>query len=200
MIERIIHWVIEDLTWGGVLFGASLFLATIIGSILVVGVLLVKLPTTYFQDFHSRDFWVDRHPVLRLTARGGKNVLGATLVILALPGVPRPGHPDHPDRPHPARPPRQTSTGTDDRRPPEDPVGDKPAAEAIRQPTSGARQAAGGSPEERPLAELLTLREAQVVSILDPEELRESEVRGLKGTFHFIESRGVGETAKVGGL
>jgi hypothetical protein len=39
-------------------------------------------------------------------------------------------------------------------------------------------------------AGLLTLREATVVSVLDPEELRESEVRGLKGTFHFVESRG----------
>jgi len=59
-----------------VLFGASLFLVTIIGSLLVAGFLLVKLPATYFQEFHSRDVWVDRHPVLRLAARCGKNVLG----------------------------------------------------------------------------------------------------------------------------
>ncbi len=95
MIDGIIHWLIEDLTWGGVFFGASLFLVTIIGSLLVAGVLLVKLPVTYFQDFHSRDVWADRHPVLRLTARSGKNVLGAILVvvgmILALPGVPGQG-------------------------------------------------------------------------------------------------------------
>jgi hypothetical protein len=95
MTDRIIHWLIEDLTWGGVFFGASLFLVTIIGSLLVAGFLLVKLPPTYFQEFHSRDVWVDRHPVLRLTARCGKNVLGAILVvigiILALPGVPGQG-------------------------------------------------------------------------------------------------------------
>jgi hypothetical protein len=95
MIDRIVAWVLEDLTWGGVFFGASLFLATLVGSLLVVGVLLVKLPVTYFQDFHSRDFWVDRHPALRLTARIGKNVLGAILVVvgivLMLPGVPGQG-------------------------------------------------------------------------------------------------------------
>lgn len=95
MTDQIIHWLIEDLTWGGVSFGASLFLVTLIGSLLVVGFLLVKLPATYFQEFHSRDLWVDRHPALRLTARSGKNVLGAILVvvgtIMALPGVPGQG-------------------------------------------------------------------------------------------------------------
>lgn len=95
VIDRLIEWVIEDLTWGGVFFAASLVIATVIGNVLVVGFLLVKLPPTYFQDVHSRDFWVGRPPFLRLTARIGKNVLGAGLVavgiILALPGVPGPG-------------------------------------------------------------------------------------------------------------
>ena len=53
--DRIIHWLIEDLTWRGVVLGASLSLGTMIGSLLLVGFLLVKLPTTYFQEFHSRD-------------------------------------------------------------------------------------------------------------------------------------------------
>ncbi|MGH7316392.1 MAG: hypothetical protein ACREJS_09055 [Candidatus Rokuibacteriota bacterium] len=95
MIRRAIDWVVEDLTWGGVLFATGLFLVTIVGSLLVVGFLLVKLPATYFQDFHSRDVWVNRHPVLRLTARTGKNGLGVILVvvgvILSLPGVPGQG-------------------------------------------------------------------------------------------------------------
>jgi len=95
MTDRIIDWIIEDLTWGGVFFGVSLVLVTFVGSLLAMSFLLVKLPATYFQDFHSRDVWVDRHPVLRLTARSGKNILGAILVvvgvILALPGVPGQG-------------------------------------------------------------------------------------------------------------
>jgi hypothetical protein len=41
-------------------------------------------------------------------------------------------------------------------------------------------------------AGLLTLREAKLRSVLDLKELRESEARGHKGTFHFIESRGGG--------
>jgi hypothetical protein len=40
-------------------------------------------------------------------------------------------------------------------------------------------------------AGLVALREAKARSVLDSEELRESEVRDLKGTFHFIESRSV---------
>jgi hypothetical protein len=43
MPDRLIHWLVEDMTWGGVFFGASLFLVTIIGSLLVVGFLFVKL-------------------------------------------------------------------------------------------------------------------------------------------------------------
>ena len=95
MTNRFIQWLIEDPTWGGLFFGASVFLVTMIGSLLVAGCLLVKLPVTYFQEFHCRAIWVDRHPVLRLTARSGKNVLGAILLvvgmILALPGVPGQG-------------------------------------------------------------------------------------------------------------
>jgi hypothetical protein len=95
MIDRLIRWIIADLTWGTVVFATSLFVATLIGSLLVVAFLLVRLPAMYFQDFHSRDFWVDRHPALRLTARSGKNVLGVILILvgsmLTLPGVPGQG-------------------------------------------------------------------------------------------------------------
>jgi hypothetical protein len=92
---RITQWLVEDLTWGGVLLGASLLLASVVGSLFAAGFVLVKLPPTYFQEFHARDFWVNRHPVLRVTARSGKNLVGALLVVvgalLALPGVPGQG-------------------------------------------------------------------------------------------------------------
>jgi hypothetical protein len=95
MVDRLIEWVVDDLTWGGVVFAGSVFVATLIGSLLVVGIVLVKIPPTYFQDSHSRDVWVDRHPLLRLAARIGRNVLGVLLIvvgiILALPGVPGQG-------------------------------------------------------------------------------------------------------------
>lgn len=93
--ERLLAWLIEDLTWGGALFALALFVATFTGSLLVVGFLLVKLPPTYFQDDHPRDFWPDRHPAIRLTARITKNVVGFVLlvvgIVLSLPGVPGQG-------------------------------------------------------------------------------------------------------------
>lgn len=84
-----------ELTWTEVLLGLSLFVVTSIGGIFLVSFLLVKLPATYFCDSHPRDFWVDRHPILRWTGLIIKNLLGALIVILgiilSLPGVPGPG-------------------------------------------------------------------------------------------------------------
>ena len=93
--KRLLSWLIEDLTWGGMLFALFLFVATFAGSLLVVSLLLVTLPPTYFQDDHPRDFWPNRHPALRLAGQIAKNVVGFVLlvvgIILALPGVPGQG-------------------------------------------------------------------------------------------------------------
>jgi hypothetical protein len=71
------------------------FVTTLIGSLLIAGYFLVQISPTYFQDSHSREFWVDRHRLLRLPARISKNILGTLLVvlgiILALAGVPGQG-------------------------------------------------------------------------------------------------------------
>ena len=45
--------------------GVLTFLITIFISLAIVSFILVKLPSTYFQDSHARDFWVDRHPSIR---------------------------------------------------------------------------------------------------------------------------------------
>jgi hypothetical protein len=95
MVDRLPMHLFEDLSWGGVLVGAAVALGTLAASLLVVAVVLVRLPATYFQDSHARDLWTHRHPALRLAARVAKNVLGILLValglILSLPGVPGQG-------------------------------------------------------------------------------------------------------------
>lgn len=76
-------------------WGVGLFLVTFTISLVIVGVILVKLPATFFLDRHCRDLWVDRHPALRWTGVVLKNLLGVLLVVLgillSLPGIPGQG-------------------------------------------------------------------------------------------------------------
>src|SRR5688572_32930016 len=66
-----------------------------VGGLAVVAFLLVRLPTNYFCHSRPRDFWIDRHPVIRWTGLIVKNVLGVFAVvlgvILTMPGIPGPG-------------------------------------------------------------------------------------------------------------
>jgi hypothetical protein len=74
-----------------VVFSVVTFLTSIAVTIFV----LIKLPDTYFKASHGREFWVERHPVLRWGGLVVKNLLGAFLVLLgvvmSLPGVPGQG-------------------------------------------------------------------------------------------------------------
>ena len=96
MIDCLIHYVKSfPLTWQNVLLGVVLFVFTFAGSIAIVSYLLVRIPSTYFQAAHSRDFWIGRHPVVRWGGLVVKNILGFLLVLLgivmSLPGVPGQG-------------------------------------------------------------------------------------------------------------
>jgi hypothetical protein len=68
---------------------------TFVTSIAVTIFVLIKLPDTYFKASHGREFWVERHPVLRWGGLIVKNLLGVLLVLLgvlmSLPGVPGQG-------------------------------------------------------------------------------------------------------------
>jgi hypothetical protein len=83
------------LRWLLALWGIPLAILTSILSVVIVGAVLVRLPDTYFLDSHIRDFWIDRHPVLRWSAKLLKNLLGVALIlvgfVLLLPGVPGQG-------------------------------------------------------------------------------------------------------------
>ena len=75
--------------------GAALFVVFAVASAVLTAVILVRLPADYFLGPHAPAFWRDRHPVLRLTGRVLKNVVGTVLVVvgvvLSLPGVPGQG-------------------------------------------------------------------------------------------------------------
>jgi len=83
------------LTWGQVFLGLGISVATFVGSIAVVTVVLVKLPANYFHSSHERAFMTGRHPFLRLFGLFLKNLLGLVLVgfgiVMSVPGVPGQG-------------------------------------------------------------------------------------------------------------
>jgi hypothetical protein len=83
------------ITLRGLLLGAALFVVTFAVSLAIVSFILVKLPPTYFQREHPRDFWTDRHPGIRIAGVVAKNTLGILLVVLgilmSIPGVPGQG-------------------------------------------------------------------------------------------------------------
>jgi hypothetical protein len=95
-----LDWVKElagtlGLTGRGVVWIVLFSVVTFVVSIIATVVVLVKLPDTYFKAEHEREFWAERHPVLRWGGLVLKNLLGALLVLfgilMSLPGVPGQG-------------------------------------------------------------------------------------------------------------
>lgn len=81
--------LVERLLWGAALFAASSLL-----SLIAVTAVLVSLPADYFGERAPAAAW-PRSPLLRAAWRGGKNLLGLVLValgvLLSVPGVPGQG-------------------------------------------------------------------------------------------------------------
>lgn len=73
----------------------GLFVGSFAISLAAISFILIKLPSTYFQQSHSRNFWEDRHRYVRWAGLIAKNVLGILLILLGLlmsiPGVPGQG-------------------------------------------------------------------------------------------------------------
>lgn len=91
-----LDWLAElwaNLTWGQVLTGLGLFVATMVVSLLAVAIVLVKLPPTYFHSNHVRRAFDNSWKGWTLWL--GKNALGVVLVLVgiltSLPGVPGQG-------------------------------------------------------------------------------------------------------------
>jgi hypothetical protein len=84
-----------DWSWQGLLLGVGLFVVTFAASIVAVSFVLIRLPPTYFQLAHERDFWADRNRAVRWSGMLVKNFFGLLLVLLgvvmSVPGVPGQG-------------------------------------------------------------------------------------------------------------
>jgi hypothetical protein len=77
----------EEAFWWLVVLSVLGFL----GSLILIPVILVRLPPTYFEAHHPRRWLQGHHPILRLLAHVVKNIAGgvflvAGLAMLVLPG------------------------------------------------------------------------------------------------------------------
>lgn len=83
------------LTWGSLLIGALIFVASFLINLGIVSLILVKLPADHFKKNRKTTFWSGPRPWLNLAKVIGKNIAGVLLVglgiVLSLPGVPGQG-------------------------------------------------------------------------------------------------------------
>nr|ALS89641.1 TIGR02611: TIGR02611 family [uncultured bacterium] len=83
------------ITWGNVLIGVLIFIASFLINLGIVSLILVKLPKDYFSNTNQKRFASQSHPLLRPLMIVGKNLLGLILValgvVLSLPGIPGQG-------------------------------------------------------------------------------------------------------------
>ena len=93
-----IDWITQTLanvSTRDIIVWLVMFLVTFFGSLGLVSFVLVKLPNTYFQESHPRNFLSERHKAVRWSGLVLKNMVGAMLVVLgiimSLPGVPGQG-------------------------------------------------------------------------------------------------------------
>lgn len=76
------YW--EALTWGKILFAAGLFLGSVVFSLLVVGIIIVKIPENYFSSHYQQDFLPNTPWLVRWGAVIAKNIVGLILVVAGI--------------------------------------------------------------------------------------------------------------------
>ncbi|MGB7200753.1 MAG: hypothetical protein WBD16_00645 [Pyrinomonadaceae bacterium] len=83
MIEPISQFW-QSLTWGSIMLGVGIFVGSIVVSILIVGVMIVKIPANYFSSHYQEDFLPNSSWVTRWGATIAKNLVGAVLVAAGI--------------------------------------------------------------------------------------------------------------------
>lgn len=74
----------ESLTLTRVLWGAGLFVASFLISLLIVAVVIVRIPANYFSSHYQSDFLPNSSWLTRWGVVIGKNILGGLLVIAGI--------------------------------------------------------------------------------------------------------------------
>ena len=73
-----------SLTLARFLYGAAIFVVSMVVSLLIVGVVMVKIPENYFSSHYQHDFLPNSSWLTRWGAVVGKNVAGLILVIAGI--------------------------------------------------------------------------------------------------------------------
>ena len=81
----------DGVTLGRVLMGIGVLLASSVGGLALVSLVLVRMPSNYFHHEHAREFWTDRHHLVRWGGFVAKNVTGFLLVVLGIAMMVLPG-------------------------------------------------------------------------------------------------------------
>ncbi len=76
------YW--ESLTLSRVLFGLALFAVSFVASIVIVGIVIVKIPENYFSTHYQRDFLPNTPWIVRWGAVIAKNLIGLILIAAGI--------------------------------------------------------------------------------------------------------------------
>ena len=74
----------ESLTWERLAWGGVLFVISFTASLIIVGVVMVKIPANYFSSHYQRDFLPNSSWMTRWGAVIAKNIVGGILVIAGI--------------------------------------------------------------------------------------------------------------------
>jgi len=85
------EWVINNET--AMLWLAAFSVISFVGTLAIVPVLIIRIPSDYFADTrrHRWDPWAHRHPVMRWGLLIGKNLLGWVIILLGIAMLVLPG-------------------------------------------------------------------------------------------------------------
>ena len=74
----------ESLTLTKFLLGAAFFIVSIVLSLVIVGIVMVRIPDNYFSSHYQHDFLPNSSWLTRWGAVVGKNIAGLILVIAGI--------------------------------------------------------------------------------------------------------------------
>jgi hypothetical protein len=74
----------STLTWPRILIGVGLFAGSIVLNVVVIALVFVKIPATYFSSHYQNDFLPDSSWIKRWGTVIAKNIAGLVMIVLGI--------------------------------------------------------------------------------------------------------------------